>query len=885
MSKLAKLLKKPRISRLITFGVVAVLIGVSAYFIYKRTVGADVPVACKVQLKEGVDIKFDATQNTGQTGGTVVNGWQHIYLALNSINDTQFLSNQNRWIQIYGQGGTVYLHAKGSLPIMNPPLPAQPEIKSSTFDCTGGKIWEVTYANTSRTGTQGITVNQIQSPGNTTDLVCVKEIATGRPLKMEHSLLANTEGTIYSIMDPGFCEEGPDDQGGTTITTDTRKCVKWSGDGLYYWVIKDTGGDFWFPESSTAPAMLRQTGINTSALNIQANTSLCTVNAGTSPSPSPSPSASPSPNTSPSPTIASDGCPSGQIKVNMTDGSGQSCYPCSDIPATSASTGQTGDYTFDVSNYRTKCSPVENGGNTTGGGGAGGPDSPNTTTNAAGVQWKCLKDGSAWVWFYKVTGGWRAKSGRYFADSVLGSFQESSTPTKDCGNVPTDTPAGATTSQGTTKPGCPTGQKCYQHASEAPICIKDEGPTAGGFPGSPYYTQVDSSKCSYTENTFTTTDTPLQSLPGSVSVPVGGLSAQEQAALKTGEVAITAYRYSQAGESMADGKYTQVGGVSFNLSGDVITKTDSGAQMPASTSTEKVFNNGFACSAWQKAKASLPSGIRSALFKNIASFKITTPDNGDGNSATQLLKLPVGVYSISGGTKTGLRLKDSFCFSVTEGQTKDLKVLLVASSGAEPPSISSDKISYEKTANGVNRYFANGYMYIPEYPYYGWQKIDQNASNNGYNTNQPPGLNSQGGIVPGINPGLGIPGGSMADLMRICQSANIQLGGSLDTDNLWQLGAGIGFLTGEGDIGDRLGSGFAGGAIGWLAGKLFGGKNLDFSINVNTINQQCQQLNQVSIPFDCTGCYSGGYCPPGCTAGNPGIQGLNLLSMLFGNNR
>jgi len=61
-----------------------------------------------------------------------------------------------------------------------------------------------------------------------------------------------------------------------STNTDTRKCIKWSEDGKYYWVTKSADGIGWYAESPNAPDLLKNIGVpNDGFLDIQSNTSLC----------------------------------------------------------------------------------------------------------------------------------------------------------------------------------------------------------------------------------------------------------------------------------------------------------------------------------------------------------------------------------------------------------------------------------------------------------------------------------------------------------------------------------------------------------------------------------------------------------------------------------
>ncbi len=782
-------------------------------------------------MRDGVNVQFDDTQDIDNTGGAIVNGWDKLYLILGG-QTTQFVSTQNRYINVYDTGGSSYLYSKGSNPRSEVPQPTQPEIKSTTFDCTGGKTFEVTYANTSRTGIQGINIRQVTSgntdTGNPSDQVCTKHwnISTSRYVySYQPRSVAEASGGDYEIVANSECQNN-----GVVSPSPTSSPAS--------------------PQASPSPS-------RTSSITPSAST---TVTVGT---------------------LGTDGCPASQVKISWIEGSGStgtSCVACSFIPQSAVSTGAAGDFTFDTSNYATKCTT-----------GSNEPVSNNPTfvptatsaVNASGVTWKCLEAPPAGAkWFYRTTGGVWQQQNSTMTVSDPGTYEK---PVSNCGSAaPTDKPtnASATTIGANgelvnSTPGCPTGKKCIQ-TNGVYECV-DQNATLG--PDSIPITDIN--KCSYASNSTATNQTAgpsLQDNPNAVTIPVQGITAQEQAALKKGRVAITAYRYSQAGTEKAGGKYVTVGGAKLRITGQV--NTNNSVQAPANpSSTNRVFNQGVACGAWDSYKY-MP-GLR-AFFKNTVAFDVMTPDNGRDNSTTQIIDLPVGLYTVQSGTaKTGLIIKDKFCFSVQEGQTTTLDALLLAKSSAEPPGINYP-VSYQKTANGVNRYFANGldWMYIPEAPYYGWQKVQQGQANNGYNTNSPIGYTQEGGIVPGIDPSLGIPGGSMAQLMRLCQ-ASMNSNGSIDTSRLMEVGAVLGFLSGDSNnIGDRLGNALIGGGIGWAINQLTGGKTIDFNINLNTITDQCNYLNQVSVPFDCTGCYRGGYCPPGCTANNAGLQGLDYLSLL-----
>ena len=382
MSKLKKFLSKPRISRLVSFSVVLLLIAGSAYFAYKRGVFADIQVACKVQMKDGVTIQYDPIKNTDETGGSIVTGWSNLYLILNN-QSTQSISNQNKYITVYGQGGSSYLYSEGSNKTSTVPQAQQPKIKSATFDCTGGKTIEVTYANTSREGTQGISINVItpqSAPASDTNLVCVRiKDDTGNPVRIDRSLL-NSKPWDYTELPDSSCTSGQTGPGSdettaaaaTTLECENGEtCVSVKGGDPY--CVSNTEAEHQMYNKSTgcprrttgsagsdapaAPTKGCPTGekcydiagdpdnspvclkpSDTGAVNVGMHTEVdineCTHQA----------------------TATTDKCDKGQIwmvgKVSETG----LCFPCGVITKNQAQKGETESYRFSTSDYTKNCS-------------------------------------------------------------------------------------------------------------------------------------------------------------------------------------------------------------------------------------------------------------------------------------------------------------------------------------------------------------------------------------------------------------------------------------------------------------------------------------------------------------------------------------------------
>ena len=823
MSRLTKFLRRPRISRLITFGVVVVLIATSAYFAYKRIASADATVACTVKLKDGVSIQYDSTQSIDQTRGAIVNGWSTLNLIFNG-NTTQFISNQNRYINVYGQGGSSYLYSKGSNKVSAVPQPVQPEVKSATFDCNGGKTIEVTSANTSRTGTQQILFNVITPTANTNGPYCISRIAnvdkqgtyqkTGSDYTwvsgenfggLDQTTIDGATGMPNYRANPGACTTGT----GGGATTATTHCINYYGTTDSYEGTFSLLNNIYTRQSITSgspPSTIDKTTVDSLSTRFSVTDSACTAgNVGGT--------ASPTSNASP---VGSNTCPSG--KINASNDSSMGCQPCNMVTLRSprpvdmfqpinsiefASLCPT-QYHTETTGISPVASPVASPnapgsgtGGTAGdtsapGNGTGGTTAPGSGTG--GSIWKCFQLPNTtpvkYDWFYKVSNGdWRRKDGSIELNPN-NLPTASSNSSADCGSIPPTTPTDAV---------------------------------------------------SVTPNA--TVENAAQGTNGVVNVPVAGVTGNA-ATLKTGQVAFSAWRYSK---SASDGSnYVTVGGVSLSVSGkasDSAEQTTS-TNAPSSSTSSQTFANASACTTLDNWN----SFIGHVLYRgSVTDFNIITPDNGVNKSITNLLKLPVGYYKISTGRKNGLSLQKAVCFAVNENTTKEVKVLLTASPGAEPPGIAGVDVDYDKTSKNVDRYWTSDrkYLYLPSSPYYGWQPVQGDESVGfGYDSGKPVGINpTTGELIPGLPSSLGIPYGGMSQLASACNKYAINANIKLDGTSGAILGAVMSFLgqkksntSGKVDITQVLATGL----LGYVAGNNTGSQGID--VTLGQLQSDCSAL-------------------------------------------
>jgi len=352
-----------------------------------------------------------------------------------------------------------------------------------------------------------------------------------------------------------------------------------------------------------------------------------------------------------------------------------------------------------------------------------------------------------------------------------------------------------------------------------------------------------------------------------------------------GTVTFSAWRNSYNGEITppeSDVPIVPVGGVTLTLTGKPLKSADTKL---AGLVAEEGFANNESCSFWQ-------NNVFNFLFGGSERHTIITPDNGLTGSKTQVLGLPAGTYILSAKKNSFIMPNtknptgdNKICFNVTKDSKTEVKVLLLAQpSQAEPPGINAEVI-YQKPKNAKPRFFSVGkksqYQYMPEAPYYGWQKIDKNKTNLGYNSERPIVFTAEGGMTPGISVGLGMPGRSMQGFINLCQGISLTVGTKNLTDTEKILMTAGGFATallGKDNsmiknLGMLLG---VSGAVGLM------GSDTDVTINLNDVGQKCAAFNQLGIPPQCNICLSNpNLCPQGCWAYSAQFQMLSQMKDFF----
>lgn len=178
------------------------------------------------------------------------------------------------------------------------------------------------------------------------------------------------------------------------------------------------------------------------------------------------------------------------------------------------------------------------------------------------------------------------------------------------------------------------------------------------------------------------------------------------------------------------------------------------------------------------------------------------PDNGI-NSQIEISNLPAGYYFLK-LDKDGYQAT-TITFELRDGESKALKgINLRPRGGAEPPSINQKAV---RKLVDMKVYWVNisgtEYMYMSEYPWYGWQTRDNYITqeptysvNTGYEPRIPIGSQTTGGYdVPWeTDPG------DYAEYMRRCQ--NMSFGQGIDPENA-AIAAGIAGLGNWLGIDDR----------------------------------------------------------------------------------
>ena len=460
---------------------------------------------------------------------------------------------------------------------------------------------------------------------------------------------------------------------------------------------------------------------------------------------------------------------------------------------------------------------------------------------------------------------------------------------RDNGNG-TATAGGAATQ---TVPGCATGYSCYAvggSGTDNVGCYKTSEASQN-----PSYTSVPASRCSHQEATTTNPSAiGTAGVSQTVIAPVSGAQANAPVQYPN-RINFTAYRVSYA----ETGQIVPMGGVTFNIqslpSASAETMSSiSGLQ--ASAGANGITPAGQAKCSWMTNFAASTYGrINNNYYRSF-----TTPDNGSNALYTQTINVPPGFYRVSyrkNGFNSTPTAEQTLCFQVgsSDGVSTPVSInaLLYAQPGAEPPGLMNTNgnggVRYDNTINGRDEYkteiLNSKYKYMPDYPWYGWQKEEN------YNDKEPIGTTSAGLPVPGIPANYGT-GTNIQQYLSQCQNAGIQLG-NVDRGLLPWVGgivaAADGIRNNESflEIAGRTGIGIG---VGLALGAISSNSNVNVSINFGQYNAQCQALYNSAIPAQCQSCfingtYNASTCPATCIQQIPYIQTLlQGNSASFGNN-
>jgi len=251
-----------------------------------------------------------------------------------------------------------------------------------------------------------------------------------------------------------------------------------------------------------------------------------------------------------------------------------------------------------------------------------------------------------------------------------------------------------------------------------------------------------------------------------VLVPVVGLGLESKLDEFKNKIVFTAYRRSEIEEN----GIVPVGGVTFSGVNQIFkdTKTTYDELKNKSTPIGNVtLANSLKCSGWNSLIGRLANFMRS---KN---FKFVTPDQGPTSPSSTLHNVQPALYQVT-ASKPGFE-STQVCFQIAEndgvGQAVPINVLLHPSSGAEPPGITgkSTEVTIDETTGGRQQYRAtiknNVYKYLPDFPWYGWQR---DMSGDQYKTSEP--KDQDGNISVSSQPSNTLSGGSTTNALNLALS-------------------------------------------------------------------------------------------------------------------
>lgn len=274
------------------------------------------------------------------------------------------------------------------------------------------------------------------------------------------------------------------------------------------------------------------------------------------------------------------------------------------------------------------------------------------------------------------------------------------------------------------------------------------------------------------------------------------------------------------------------------------------------------------------------SQLQTLKSSNSAKYTYTTKgriaDNGI-NSEVKISNLPAGIYHIK-LTKYNYATSE-FIYIMNDTTNEKLVLPISPNTWAEPPSIDSGTI--EKTAN-KDIYKANNYVYISQYPWFGWQKeTDYIYTEPKVVSGVPTSVSTDGKVISGA--------GGNSSLQKCIENKLKSLGvgaSNLSTKDVLLGTAGAWLLKQSSKQNNEIAQGamIAGGIASLI--EMAKSSNATFSVNYD-VYDCVESAYNIQVPSSCRGCFNlgnivsgNGSCSASCLLQyQPLISTLSSLSL------